>query len=83
MYPLLTIQAIDKFMPLVRKYKVSERARSPNQFLSQYRRYGSRLPEYWSMKRNAFIARHLVQYKMNPTIRRRLALIVWGFDPEK
>jgi hypothetical protein len=70
-------------MPLIRKYKVSERARSPNQFLSVYRRFGSKLPKEWMMKRENFIKRHLAQYNLNATIRRRLALIVWGFDPEK
>ena len=83
MYPLLTIQTIDKFLPLVRKYNVSQRARSPNQFLSKYRRYGDKLPQEWQMKRENFIKRHLAQYNLNPTIRRRLALIVWSFDPEK
>lgn len=81
MYPLLTITAIDKILPLARKLGVSQRARSEGQFLSQYRRYGEKLPLYWKVKRENFIKRHLAQYKMNPTLRRRLALNVWAYEP--
>jgi len=34
----------------------------------------------WGEKRNAFIDRHLAQYRKNPTERRRLALLAWGFS---
>ena len=50
---------------------------------------GHSLPKYsnlspeWKRKQKGFVARHLVQYKKNPTYRRRLALIAWSYDPEK
>lgn len=61
--------------------KVSEVARSEGQFLSQYKKFGERLPQDWIIKRHNFIKRHLVQYKQNPTPRRKLALIAWAYMP--
>jgi len=82
-----------KYMPLssVREYEaemksqgVSEVARSPRGFLTQYKRVkgdGARLNEHWRAKREAFIARHMAQYEKNPTRRRKLALIAWAYKP--
>jgi hypothetical protein len=81
-YPFLRMKTIDMYMPLIKKMKVSEQARKPNQFLSIYKTYGEQLPENWAIKRENFITRHIVQYRENPTIRRRLAIITWAFDPE-
>lgn len=69
-------------MPLIKKYKVSEVARKPNQFLDQYKKHGVQLPIHWAHKRENFLLRHMAQYRHNPTIRRRLAMIVWAHDPE-
>lgn len=69
-------------MPLIKKYKVSEVARKPGQFLSTYSKHGEQLPQKWFIKRENFLLRHNAQYKNNPTIRRRLAMIVWAHDPE-
>lgn len=82
MYPFLSFAELERWLPMIRKYKVSLRARQPHQFLSVYSKHGSQLPIKWEQKRNNFISRHLVQYRHNPTIRRRLALITWAFDPE-
>lgn len=73
---------IEAYMPLIKELNVSKRARSPNQFLSVYKQHGVQLPDNWALKRENFIKRHYVQYMNNPTIRRRLALIAWAFDPE-
>lgn len=73
---------IRDYLPLIEQYKVSIRARSAGQFLDQYERYGKKLPIPWLRKRENFIGRHIVQYRENPTIRRRLALITWAHDPE-
>jgi len=70
-----------KYMPLIIAQKVSEVARSKGQFLDQYKKYGSNLPEEWMIKRENFIKRHLAQYEKNPTLRRQLALIAWGYKP--
>lgn len=73
----------------MKKEKVSEVARSPSGFLGQYKKYktfnnfkDNKVPNGkidWGDKRNAFIDRHLVQYKNYPTERRRLALLAWGY----
>jgi hypothetical protein len=73
----------------MKKLKVSEVARSPNGFLGQYKKYktynnfkNNKVPNGlidWGDKRNAFIDRHLAQYIKNPTERRRLAILVWGY----
>jgi hypothetical protein len=83
MYPFISIKYIDDMMPLIKKYQVSKVALSQGQFLENYRKYSRNLPEFWNKKRDNFIKRHMAQYKINPTLRRRLSLIVWAFDPEK
>ena len=72
---------IERYLPSIRRLNVSERARSQGQFLEQYKRYGTSLPQYWLNKREAFIARTLPEYNRNKTLRRRLALIAWAYDP--
>ena len=80
MYKFTPYKEVIKYLPLMVQYKVSEVARSPNQFLDQYKKYGANLPEHWMTKRNNFIKRHLIMYKKNPTIRRQLALLAWGYE---
>lgn len=83
-YPWLSLKTIKKYEPDMRRLKVSEVARSPRGFLTAYKRAGGvaeNLSEAWKRKRNAFIARHLAQYKKNPTPRRKLALIAWAYKP--
>lgn len=70
--------------PEMRRLKVSEVARSPRGFLTAYKRAGgnpNNLSEAWHNKRRGFIARHLVQYRQNPTQRRKLALNAWAYEP--
>jgi hypothetical protein len=81
MYNFASQSDIEKNMPLMKKLKVSERARQPGQFLSQYKRHGKNLPAEWAMKRNAFIARTLPAYQKKKTIRRKLALLAWAYSP--
>ena len=61
------------------QYKVSEVARSKGQFIDQYKKYGTNLPDDWKIKRENFIKRHMVQYEKNPTLRRQLALMAWAY----
>jgi len=89
-YKIEPLNKILKEEDKMRRLKVSEVARSRNGFLGQYKKYktynnfkNNKVPNGvidWSEKRNAFIDRHLVQYKKNPTERRRLALLAWGFS---
>lgn len=81
-YPLLTYQEVKYYIPFMQSLGVSKRARSKGQFLDTYQKYHNNLPESWALKRENFIKRHYEQYKVNPTVRRRLALIAWAFDPE-
>ena len=67
-HSFMSYSQIQKHMPLIKELDVSERARSRGQFLEQYKKYGSKLPKQWLKKREAFIARHLAQYKKNKTI---------------
>jgi hypothetical protein len=83
MYPLLDLATIQTFLPKIKDLGVSIVARSTTGFLPAFKRYGKNLPKEWVIKRENFIKRHLVQYKKNPTIRRRLSLITWAFDPDK
>ena len=72
---------IVRYLPSIIRLGVSERARGQGQFIEQYRRHGTNLPQYWLNKREAFIARTLPEYNRNKTMRRRLSLIAWAYDP--
>jgi len=80
MYNFVPLKTIETFIPEMERLGVSVVARSKNQFLDQYRKYGKNLPEYWMTKRKNFIKRHLIQYKLNPTYRRKLALLAWAYQ---
>lgn len=82
---MLSLRTISKYEPEMKRLGVSKVARSRRGFLFAYKRAGSpeTLSDDWKRKREGFIARHGVQYKKKPTRRRRLALIAWGYDPER
>ena len=89
MYALMTQAEVKKHLQMIIDYDVSKVARSPGGFLYNYMKYGrdmllkkaSDSGLTWEKKRNAFIARHLVEYKKNPTDRHRHALIAWAYMP--
>lgn len=84
-YPYIRLNTIRQFEPDMRRLGVSKVARSPRGFLTYYKKIGgipSKVNDYWSIRRAAFIARHMAQYEDNPTYRRRLALIAWAYDPK-
>ena len=76
----MKISEIQFYEPFMESHGVSKVARSTNGFLTFYKNNG-KLNDFWNMKRNAFIARHLAQYQKNATIRRKLALIAWAYMP--
>lgn len=83
-YTWLPLSVIRKYEPEMERLGVSEIARSRQGFLTAYKKVGGRwqkLSDYWQQKREAFIARHLAQYRKNPTYRRKLALIAWAYMP--
>ena len=82
MFPFISYKQIESYLPEIEREKVSQVARSQNGFLSIYKQYGVNMPNDWKIKRENFIKRHLVQYEKNPTHRRKLALIVWAYDPK-
>lgn len=86
--PLMDVQAA---IGAAERLGVSEVARGPHGFVRAYQRFGGRASsienaidpytgQLWGARRSAFIARHIVQYDENPTLRRRLALLTWAFD---
>lgn len=69
---------------------VSKVARSPRGFLTAYKQASTAavtkrtaVPDNpnqtWDERRHQFIARHLAQYRANPTPRRYLALVAWAY----
>jgi len=81
----LPLSEIAKYEPEMRRLKVSRVARSPRGFLTYYKKIGGKsgkVNEHWRVKREGFIARHLVQYNRNPTYRRFLALVAWAYRPK-
>jgi hypothetical protein len=88
----LPLSLVEKYIPIMRRWGVSEVARSPRGFIAAYRKAGgkkSALSEQWQRKRDAFVARHMAQVKKRgeplwkngaPT-RRHLALIAWAYSP--
>jgi hypothetical protein len=82
---MLSLKTIKKYEPEMKRLKVSEVARSPRGFIPAYKRAKGnpkKLSENWKIKRNAFIARTLPQYKKNPTKRRLLSLRAWAYEPK-
>lgn len=47
LFPFVNISYIDAHMDEIKKLKVSIRAREPDQFLDQYRKYGKNISKYW------------------------------------
>lgn len=82
---MLSLKTIRKYEPEMQRLGVSKVARSSRGFLTAYKKVGSsdKLSNNWKKKRQAFLARHGVQYEKNPTYRRRLAMIAWAKDPER
>ena len=87
-YPWLPLSEIAKYEPEMRRLGVSKVARSRGGFLHWFksmsgRRIPSSMTDYWTRKRRGFIARHMAQYKVNPTYRRWLALCAWAYRPDR
>lgn len=79
LYPLLSLKKILEWEDSAERLGVSKVARSRRGFLTAYKR--GELNENWLKKRENFIKRHMIQFRKNPTIRRYIALIMWGYDP--
>lgn len=86
--------AAHKWETEAKLHNVSTVARAPKGFMREYEKAGSvdamkRRPlppgvtggTTWEDKRNGFVARHMKQYKLNPTYRRWLALVMWAYMP--
>ena len=89
-YPWMSYSQAAKYEDEARRLRVSQVARSSGGFMREYQAAGSsramknrKVPGYgdqvWNTRRDAFIKRHLAQYKRNPTRRRFLALCMWAF----
>jgi len=82
----LPLSTIRRYEPEMERLGVSKVARSPRGFLTAYKRAGGdpgRLSEFWVRKREGFIARHMSQYRVNPTRRRWLAMVAWAYRPDR
>ena len=80
-YPWMKYSDIVPYIKEMESSGVSEVARSKGQFLDQWRKANSnpdKLSPFWRRKRNAFIARFIVQ---KHTRRVYLALIAWAYKP--
>lgn len=88
----LNYKIMENLKDMLTQLNVSQRARKADGFYTVYIKNKGNLDVLSKLKypgkkhsyldeRNQFIARHLVQYKKNPTDRRRLALIAWAFLP--
>jgi len=93
MYKWMPLSSILKYEDEMKVNNVSIVARSRDGFLGQYKKWKSAnimknkiVPNEkidWETKRNAYLARSYAGYKLNPTYRRWLSLIAWGFLPPK
>lgn len=88
----MSLKAIRKYVPEMRRKGVSVVARSPRGFLTAYTRAGGRmshLSKWWRDRRLGFIKRHMAQvrkrgeklWKGGKPSRRALALIAWAYMP--
>lgn len=96
-YKVMPLARVLTYEDDAEKQNVSIVARSPRGFLSAYKAArtwgelktqlvpastpGAAPTQTWAQRRAMFVARHLPQYETNPTYRRRLALIMWAYDP--
>ncbi len=91
-YKWMSYRQAAAFLGQAEERGVSKVARSTRGFMTEYQRAGSAaamrnrpVPGYpgqtWGQRRNAFVKRHLAQYRKNATDRRRLALIMWAYRP--
>ena len=88
-YPLMSVNETLKWLPIIEQYKVSQKARSQNGFLTNYLKNDNKIlqqssdqPKYtWKEKRHLFLMRSTPAFIKNPTIRRYLSLISWAYDP--
>ena len=93
MYPWMSLKDAKRFEGEAERLGVSEVARSGRGFMRAYEAVGGsrrkmstrmvpgiRRVQTWDKRREEFIARHLAQYRKNPTYRRRLALAMWAYD---
>jgi hypothetical protein len=89
----IPLRRVLQLEPYAAELGVSEVARAEDGFLREYERAktarkmrGRVVPGYafqtWEQRRAAFIARHLPLYRKNPTLRRRLAILMWAYDPD-
>jgi hypothetical protein len=92
MYKWMAVEAVEAMLPTIEAEGVSKIARSSRGFTAAYRRIRSpiqmmiaQLPDHqdqtYGQRRDAFIARTLPAYKLNPTPRRALSLIAWAYNP--
>lgn len=92
-YPSLTRHTVALFLPLAEIWGVSEVARSPQGFTTEFLETKD-LSLAWLNKRNDFISRHMAQIKNRnesvwkqidgatyPTPR-HLSLIMWAYSPD-
>ena len=84
MLPWMSLSEVLKHVPEAQQLGVSKVARGKDGFLTAYKRAGTshNMTRHWHGKRHAFIRRHLAQYKRKPTQRRKLALIIWAYNPD-
>ena len=92
-YAWLSLATVKRHEAQAARLGVSQVARSPRGFVTAYKAAGGSarimnstlVPGYpnqtWGQRRDAYIARHLVQYHRQPTERRRLSLLMWGYSP--
>lgn len=93
-YPWLSYKQARSYESEAARLGVSVVARAKKGFMREYALAGScgamkkrPLPANvsggatWGQKRNAFLARHMEQYRRNPTYRRFLALTMWAYKP--
>jgi hypothetical protein len=92
-YPWMGLAQIKEFEWQAAALGVSEVARSSRGFLTAYKRNrgGTARMERvkakasgeqtWAKRRINFLKRHLAQYRVKPTYRRFLSLIMWAYMP--
>lgn len=82
MYPYIDSHTVRLFVPFMEEERVSEESRSKGGFTYAYLNNLPITPEL-SLRRYKFIRRTLPLYNKNPTYRRFLSLVAWGYAPRK
>jgi hypothetical protein len=85
-YSYISLSEVIVYEPQIKSLNIDDIILSSEGFLAHYKEVDgkrNKVSETWKKKRRAYIRKHLPQYRKNPTLKLRLSLIGWAYNPDK